>query len=215
MIKAVLFDLDGTLINTNELIIESFQHAFREHFKKEISREEVILTFGEPLRGAMLKYDENNVDEMLSIFRKHNESRHDELAEEYDGVYDGIIKLKEMGIKIALVTSKRKKMTERGLRLVRIYDLMDAVVTPEDTDKHKPFGEPAVKACEILGIVPSQAIMVGDSHNDILCGKDAGTLTCLVSYTALPLEKMMSYGPDFIIDNVMELVDICNNLNKN
>ncbi|MGE5628954.1 MAG: pyrophosphatase PpaX [Solirubrobacterales bacterium] len=215
MIKAILFDLDGTLINTNELIIKSFQHAFREHFNKEISREEVILTFGEPLRGAMLKYDENNVDEMLGIFRKYNESRHDELAEEYDGVYDGIIKLKEMGIKIALVTSKRKKMTERGLRLVRVYDLMDVVVTPEDTEKHKPFGEPAIKACQLLGVDPKEAIMVGDSHNDILCGKDAGTYTCLVSYTALPLEKMMSYGPDFIIDSLTELVDICKNLNKN
>ncbi len=214
MIKAVLFDLDGTLINTNELIIESFQHAMREHLNKEISREEVVMTFGEPLRGAMLRYDEENVDEMLSIFRKYNEAKHDELAEEYQGVYEGISKLKEKGIKTALVTSKRKKMTERGLKLVKVYGFMDAIVTPEDTQKHKPSGEPALKACELLGVEPCETIMVGDSHNDILCGKDAGCYTCLVSYTALPMEEMMSYEPDFIIDSLTELEGLIDNINK-
>lgn len=215
MIKAILFDLDGTLINTNELIIESFQHAFREHLNKEISREEVVMTFGEPLRGAMIKYDEKNVDQMVSIFRKYNEKNHDILAKEYDGVLEGIKLLKEYGIKIALVTSKRRPMTERGLKLVKIFKHMDVIVTPEDTEKHKPYGEPALKACELLNVEPSETIMVGDSHNDILCGKDAGCYTCLVSYTALPLKKIMSYGPDFIIDSLIELVDICKNINKN
>lgn len=215
MIKAVLFDLDGTLINTNELIIESFQHAMKEHLNKEISREEVVMTFGEPLRYAMLRYDEENVDEMLRIFRSHNENRHDVLAKEFEGVYHGIKSLKEMGIKIALVTSKRKKMTERGLRLVQVYNFMDAIVTPEDTETHKPSGEPALKACEILQVDPDETIFVGDSHNDILCGKDAGCYTCLVSYTALPLGEMMSYEPDFIIDSIVELIDICKNINEN
>ena len=215
MIKAILFDLDGTLIDTNELIIESFQHAFREHLNREISREEVVKTFGEPLRGAMLKYDEENVDQMVGIFRKYNEKNHDLLAKECEGVQEGIKLLKEMGMKIALVTSKRKPMTERGLKLIDVYKYMDVIVTPEDTEKHKPSGEPVLKACELLSVEPGETIMVGDSHNDILCGKDAGCYTCLVSYTALPLEEMKEYGPDFIIDNLAEIADICKNINEN
>ena len=215
MIKAILFDLDGTLIDTNELIVQSFQHAFRQHLNKEISREEVIKTFGEPLRGAMIKYDEENVDQMLSIFRKYNEKNHDELAKECEGVVEGIKLLKENGYKIALVTSKRRKMSERGLKLINVYKYMDVIITPEDTEKHKPLGDPALKACELLNIKPCETIMVGDSHNDILCGKAAGCYTCLVSYTALPLEEMMGYGPDFIIDNLEELLGICKNINEN
>lgn len=215
MIKAILFDLDGTLIDTNELIVQSFQHAFREHLNKEISREDVIKTFGEPLRGAMLKYDEENVDKMLSIFRKYNEKNHDRLASECEGVVEGIKLLKESGYKIALVTSKRRSMTERGLKLIDIYKDMDIIVTPEDTEEHKPLAAPALKACDLLNVKPVETIFVGDSHNDILCGKAAGCYTCLVSYTALPLEEMMGYGPDFIIDNLRELVGICRNINKN
>jgi pyrophosphatase PpaX len=213
LIKAILFDLDGTLIDTNELIVECFQYALKEHLDLEVSREDVIKTFGEPLIFAMKKYDEENVDQLLDLFRKYQETRHDILAKECEGVTAGIKVLKGAGLKIALVTSKRRPTTERGLNLIDIYRYMDAVVTFEDTESHKPTGGPALKACELMGVRPGETIMVGDSHNDILCGKDAGCYTCLVSYTALPLEEMMSYDPDFIIDSLSELVEICENIN--
>ncbi|HSN58987.1 MAG TPA: pyrophosphatase PpaX [Clostridiaceae bacterium] len=214
MIKAILFDLDGTLIDTNELIVECFQHALKKHMDMVVPREDVIKTFGEPLIFAMKKYDEDNVDELLGHFRKHQETRHDILAKECAGATAGIEALREAGMKIALVTSKRRPMTERGLNLIGLYRYMDAVVAFEDTESHKPTGGPALKACELLGVRPEETIMVGDSHNDILCGKDAGCFTCLVSYTALPLEELMSYEPDFIIDSLSELVEICENINE-
>jgi len=214
LIKAILFDLDGTLIDTNELIIESFQHALKKHLNRDIPREEIVKTFGEPLIEAMKRYDEENVEEILSIYRKYQETRHDVLAKECGGVTDGIIALKDIGMKIALVTSKRRPMTERGLNLISLNQYMDVVVAFEDTENHKPTGGPALKACELLGVKPDEAIMVGDSHFDILCGKDAGCYTCLVSYTALPLDETMSYEPDFIIDSISELADICKNINE-
>lgn len=214
MIKAILFDLDGTLIDTNELIVECFQHAVRKHLDVEVPREDVVKTFGEPLVFAMEKYDRENVDELLDLFRKHQETRHDVLAKECEGVTAGIEALREAGLKIALVTSKRRPTTERGLHLIDIYKYMDAVVTFEDTEEHKPTGGPALRACELIGVKPWETIMVGDSHNDILCGKDAGCYTCLVRYTALPMEELMSYEPDFIIDEISELVEICENINE-
>lgn len=214
MIKAILFDLDGTLIDTNELIVECFQHALKKHMGRSVPREDIVRTFGEPLAFAMKKYDEDNVDELLGHFRKHQETRHDILAKECEGATAGIEALREAGMKVALVTSKRRPMTERGLNLIDLYRYMDAVVAFEDTESHKPKGGPALKACELLGVSPGETIMVGDSHNDILCGKDAGCYTCLVSYTALPLEELMSYEPDFIIDSLSELVEICENINE-
>jgi pyrophosphatase PpaX len=214
IIKAILFDLDGTLIDTNDLIVECFQYALKEHKNIEVPREDVVKTFGEPLIFAMSKYDEENVDELLELFRKHQEKRHDILAKECEGVTAGIKALEEAGLRIALVTSKRRPTTERGLRLIGLDVHMEAVVTFEDTETHKPEGGPALKACELLGVRPEETIMVGDSHNDILCGKDAGCYTCLVRYTALPIEELMSYEPDFIIDELSELVEICRNLNE-
>ena len=214
MIKAVLFDLDGTLINTNELIIESFKYTLKKHLNKELPREEIVRTFGEPLDDTMAKFDKENVDLLLRIYREYNESKHDTLSTKFEGVEEGLKALQNMGIKLAIVTSKRRPLAERGLKLINIYDYMEFVVTPEDTLKHKPLGDPAAKACELLGISPNEAIMVGDSHNDILCGRNAGCSTCLVKYSALSLKELMEYKPDYVIDSIKDLVDICKDSEK-
>lgn len=214
MVKAILFDLDGTLIDTNELIIESFKYTFDKHLNRDVSREEIVRTFGELLRNTMAKYDEQNADLMVSIYRNYNEKNHDQKATLFEGVEEGLKALKSKGIKMAIVTSKRRKLVDRVLKLLNIYDYMDVIVTPESTDKHKPLGDPAEKACELLGIIPGEGIMVGDSYNDILCGRNAGCRTSIVKYTALSLEELMEYKPDYVIENIKDLVDICNSLNK-
>lgn len=214
MIKAILFDLDGTLIDTNELIIQSFKYAFKTLFNKDISKDDIVRTFGEPLRAAMARYHEDKAELMVDTFRIYNEANHDSIATIFDGVKEGLEALKVMGIKLGIVTSKRRPMAERGLKLIDIHKFMDIVVTPEDTEKHKPLGDPALKACELLGVLPQETIMVGDSHNDILCGKNAGCSTCLVKYTALPLEELMDYKPDYVVDSIEDLAGICEDLNK-
>lgn len=84
----------------------------------------------------------------------------------------------------------------------------DVIVTSEDTIKHKPNGEPVLKACELLGVFPNEVLMVGDSHNDILSGKDAKCRTCLVKYTAVPIEQVLKHDPDYLIDNIIDILDI-------
>lgn len=213
MIKAILFDLDGTLINTNELIVQSFKYAFNKLFNIDLPREDIVKTFGEPLRDAMAKYDADKADLMVKTFRAYNETNHDNIATIFEGVKEGLELLSKTGVKLGVVTSKRRPMAERGLKLIDIYDYMDIIVTPEDTNKHKPLGDPALKACELLGVLPEEAIMVGDSHNDILCGRNAGCKTCLVKYTALSLEELMEYEPDYVIDSIEELERICETIN--
>lgn len=208
MIKAILFDLDGTLINTNRLIMESFKHAFRRHHNTEVGEERIIRFFGEPLRKSMESVDPKNADTLMEFFKEFNEKKHDVLAERYAGTEEAVAALKEKGIKVGVVTSKRRIMAERSLRLVGIYELMDVIITPEDTDKHKPDGAPMALACSRLGVSPEEAVMVGDSIYDVQCGKNAGSKTCIVTYSSFSLEELMSYNPDFIVDKLLELVDI-------
>lgn len=208
MIKAVLFDLDGTLIDTNELIIKSFKHTFKKHLNKDVPENEIVMYFGEPLLDTLARYDKDNAHVLFETYITYNEAIHDEVTKEIIGAKDVIRELKALGIKVGVVTSKRKLIAERGLKLFNLFEKMDVIITPEDTKKHKPEPEPIYKACEILNILPSEALMIGDSHYDILCGKNAGSKTCVVKYTVLPLDKIMQHEPEFAIDDLKEIANI-------
>jgi len=205
LIKAVLFDLDGTLIDTNELIIESFKHTFKEHLNIDVPESEIVMYFGEPLIDTLVRYDKENANLLFNTYIKYNEAIHDDKAREVVYAKETISELKALGIKVGVVTSKRKLIAERGLNL---FDKMDVIITPEDTAKHKPEPEPIYKACEILNVRPNEALMIGDSHFDILCGKNAGAKTCVVKYTVLPLDKIMVYNPEYAIDEIKEITNI-------
>lgn len=209
MIKAVLFDLDGTLVNTNELIIKSFEYTFKKHLNIDINRNEIVATFGAPLRDVMERYDVNGADLMLEIFRGFSEKNHDLLSESIEGVEEGLNLLKNAKVKIAVVTSKRINTALRGLNLFDLTKYFDIIVGPEDTRIHKPFGDPALKACRLLEVEPFETLMVGDSLNDILCGKNAACKTCLVSYTALDLNEVLKYKPDYVVDSLTDILNIC------
>lgn len=208
MIKAVLFDLDGTLIDTNELIIESFKYTLKKHLNIEVDISELVMHFGEPLIDTLASYDKDNAHILMQTYRDYNETIHDEAAKEISGAKETLNELKTLGIKLGVVTSKRRSIAERGLKLFNLFDMMDVFITPEDTTKHKPDGEPVIKACEILDILPEEAIMVGDSHYDILCGKNAGAKSCLVKYTALPVDKIMEHNPDYTVEKINDIVKI-------
>lgn len=216
MIKAILFDLDGTLLDTNELILASFKEAFSKCLNLNLEDSEVVKHFGKPLQYSFSTYgNKEKVQEMINTYREYNDRNHDTKCMPFEGVHDVLQQLKNKGIKIAIVTSKRKIMSERGMKISGIYDYFDVIITPECTEKHKPDKEPALKACELLDISPSNSIFVGDSTFDILCGKNAGCYTCAVKYTALPLDELEKVQPDFYISKFDELLSVINKINNN
>lgn len=208
MIEAVLFDLDGTLVNTNQLIMDSFKYVFRTILKINPRDEEILQYFGEPLKKTLSRYDEKNVEQLYNAYIQYNEEKHDDVVQAMEGARETILGLKDRGINVGVVSSKRRRMVDKGLGVCCLSGLMDVIITPEDTEKHKPHGEPVIKACSVLGIDPVNALMVGDSHYDILCGKNAMAKTCLVKYTAVPIEGILKYEPDFLIEKLMDLLDI-------
>lgn len=208
MKKAILFDLDGTLLDTNRLIISSFKYTYKVHLDIDVQDEEIIQYFGEPLIKTLGRYSKEKLDEMFETFKKYNYENHDRMTTIVEGVEDTLKGLLSKNIKVGVVTSKREVMARRGLTLFDIEKYFNIVVTPEMTKKHKPDPEPIYKACESLNIDPRDSIMVGDSSFDILCGKNAGAETCLVNYTILNKNEIDKYKPDYKVDSIKDILSI-------
>lgn len=210
LIKGILFDLDGTLLNTNELIYKSFVHMFKEVLNKELKKDEITSLYGKPLEVSLNKYskDEKIIQNMIRTYRKYNIDNHDRMCRTFEGIPELLRLLKEKKIKCGIVTSKKKDVAERGLQITDILKFMDVIITPEDTEKHKPEGEPALRACEILKLKPEEVMMVGDSPYDLLCGKNAGCLTCGVEYTEIALDLLKKVNPDYMIEKPLDLLKI-------
>lgn len=207
MFKAVLFDLDGTLIDTNNLILESYKHTFKKHLDYIPDDKEIVKYFGEPLKITLSRFDSERFEEMYKTYVEYNEVNHDSMVKEMDYARETLEELNRRGILLGVVTSKRRVMAERGLRLFNLLDYLDVVITPEDTVKHKPDPQPILKACEKLRLEPKDVLFVGDSHFDILCGKNAGAKTCLVKYTMLDLEELLNFEPDFVIEDLRDILE--------
>lgn len=205
MIKAVLFDFDGTLLNTNDLIFTSYEYAFTKVLGRSITDEEIHDLYGKPLYSSLAKYGEHQ-DALCDTYREFNESHHDELVKKFDGAAEGVRMIKNSGIKTAVVTSKRRYTLEKGIRILGLEDFFDVLITPDNTEKHKPDPEPVLKACELLGVSPSEAIMVGDSVFDFECAKRAGARLAGVNYSTTR-DAIMEYKPDYMVDTLVELAE--------
>lgn len=202
MIKAVLFDFDGTVIDTNELIIQSYTHAFKKVLNRDISMDEILGLFGRPLRLSFNEDYGEVGDELFYAFREFNESHHDHIARPFQGVPESIIAIKEGGYKIGIVTSKRRGMLDRGIKLIGLEGAFDVLIAAEDTDAHKPDPEPVLAACRKIEVSPEETLYVGDSVFDILCGKNAGAKTCGVKYTLTEPQKLFDAGMDYFAEDI-------------
>ncbi len=207
MIKAVLFDFDGTLIDTNDLIFQSYRTAFKSVLNRNISDEEILTLYGRPLRGSLMEYGEPG-ERLYNAYREFNEVQHDKLAKGFDGAADGVRIIKEMGFKTGIVTAKRLHMVKRGLAIMGLEDAFDVIVTPDDTQKSKPDPEPVLLGCKKLNVLPRETVYVGDSIFDMEAGKSAETKLCAVKYTLTPVEKILAFNPDFFVNSITELADL-------
>ncbi|MFC0273307.1 pyrophosphatase PpaX [Metabacillus herbersteinensis] len=207
-INTILFDLDGTLIDTNDLIIESFLHTLNSYYPNKYQREDVLAFIGPPLHDTFHSVDENRIEEMIVAYRKFNHENHDLLVKQYDTVFETVKTLREQGFKLGIVTTKIRDTVNMGLKLTKLDQFFDVVVTLDDVENAKPHPEPVLKALDQLGSLPAEAIMVGDNHHDIESGRNAGTTTVAVSWSVKGRAYLESYKPDYIVDKMSELLKI-------
>lgn len=202
----VLFDLDGTLINTNDLIVTSFQHVFRTELGLEVPAEEIYPYFGEPLVRTMARYDEARAESLTAVYRAFNITKHDELVNQFPGIGEALHRLQAAGTGLGVVTSKYTDLARRGLRVCGLDAYFPVVVGVDQTDGHKPGPEPALRACELLGIQPGhQVLMVGDSVYDMACGQNAGLCTAAVGWT-VNRDALSESRPDHWVESAADLV---------
>ena len=206
-IKGVLFDLDGTLIDTNELIFQSFEYALDTVLHTSVSRDLLTFTFGKPLQQIMQELGGPQAEPLRQAFVDYTLA-HEEQITLFPGAEEALRQLKALGIGTALVTSRLYRGAKRDLDLFQLADYFDVFVTPESTQYHKPHPEPAQKALAALQLAPEQAIFVGDSVHDLQCGKAAGCKTAVVRYSLFNAEELLLHKPDYLLDCLLDLVPI-------
>ena len=193
---SILFDFDGTLANTNGLVIGSWKHTFRQLQGIEQSDEFIKKTFGEPLGVSMQKFfPDVPVEEAINVYRGYQKDVFENLIEPFDGMVELVKELKAKGYKTAVTTSRMAPSTLAGLRKFGLVEDFDVIVTADDTTKHKPDPEPVLITLEKLGVKPEEALMIGDSMFDIKCAHNAGVEAVLVGWAEAVSEEDLN-GPD-------------------
>lgn len=206
----VLFDLDGTLIDSGPMILASMQHAVKTVLDREIAYEELAATVGgQGLVAQMHALDPDRVDELVEVYRAHNDPLHDSL-EAFEELLALLPRLKAVGRKLGIVTAKRHRTVAIALeRFPALEELFDVVIASEDTTRHKPDAEPILAAVERLGAQPSEAAYVGDSPFDIQAAKAAGAFAIAVGWGGIhPDERLLAEEPDAFVRTPEELLDV-------
>ncbi|HKO74402.1 MAG TPA: HAD-IA family hydrolase [Gaiellaceae bacterium] len=205
----VLFDLDGTLIDSGEIILSSFRHATNTVLGRQIPDEVLASAVGgSNIYDQMRAFDEERVDELVRVYREHNEPLHDDLVA-FEGIERLLDRFKTEGRQLGIVTAKRRKTVDLAFAILPLERYFDTVVTSEQTEHHKPHPEPVLTALERLGSKPEQAAFVGDSPFDMGAGRAAGVFTVGVSWGKIhPVERLRETGADVVVHSPEELIDV-------
>ena len=202
-----LFDLDGTLIDSIELIIRSYQHTIRTHRQLETAPEVWMKGLGIPLRVQFKEWSEDpaEIDAMVMTYREYNLSHHDEMVTAYDGVVDAVKRLHQQGKRLGLVTSKFRSGAFRGLKKVGLEDVFHIVVGADEVANPKPHPEPVLTALSRLSARPEEAVFIGDSRHDMECGRAAGVKTAAVLWGPFGRSDLEDLHPDYWLETPSEL----------
>ena len=208
-VEIVLFDLDGTLIDTRALIFSSFVYTFEKYFPNyELTDEELESFFGPPLKETFSRYsdDPKQVDEMIEYYRAYNIAEHDNYVKPMDGCKEVIRSLKRKHYKIGIVSSKKRNVVEMGLDLAGIRDYIDVLVCEDEVKKAKPDPEGILKALEHLdpNVDKNKVLYIGDHPSDIKAAKAAGVKSCGVMYSSKASE-LDEENPDYEIYKLVDL----------
>ncbi|MDR0852029.1 MAG: HAD-IA family hydrolase [Clostridiales Family XIII bacterium] len=215
-IDTVLFDFDGTIMDTNELILRSWQHAFVMFTGKEGDEEEILRSYGEPIFGTVDRFFPDGPSAgVVAAYREYQERYYEETITLFPGILDLFKTLKTQGYAIGIVTSRLYHSAKIGLEKFGLFDYVTAFVTIRDTEKPKPDPEPILLALSQLEKKPEQAIMVGDTKHDIQCARNAYVVPVLVDWSlAVPPEARSGEdAPDYIIEKAEDLLGILEELN--
>jgi pyrophosphatase PpaX len=207
-IRTVLFDLDGTLIDSVRLILDSYHHTLATHGLPPRTDEEWLAGVGTPLTAQFADWrdDPETLKALIATYREYNLTHHDRMVTVYPGVVDVVRALKEDGITTGLVTSKNRAGAVRGLTLAQLEAMMDVLVCADEVENPKPHPEPVEKAVRLLGADPRATVYVGDSVHDMLAGRAAGVRTAAALWGPFGRSHLEGAQPDYWLERPEELL---------
>ena len=198
-----LFDLDGTLIDSVELILRSYRHTLHAHRGSVPPDEMWLKGLGTPIRVQLRQWTEDpvEIEEMAATYSVYNMEQHDALVRPYDGIVDTVHSLKEDGKRLGLVTSKVRSGATRGLKVAGLEAAFDVIVGADDVRNPKPHPEPVLAALEQLGAQPGEAVFIGDSRHDLESGRAAGVKTAAALWGPFDRPHLADLKPDFWLEH--------------
>lgn len=206
--QAAVFDLDGTLVDSVELIVESFRHATRTVLGVELTREEMTANVGKPLREQMELIDPERAEELVRVYREFNHREHDRMLKLYAGIGDLLERLQARGVRIGLVTSKSRPVTLMAFEVTGIEPLLDAIVCADEAERNKPHPDPILYCLQQLDVEPEQACYVGDSPYDLQAARAAGVRSVGVTWGVFDAAVLEAERPDRMVGTVEELAHV-------
>jgi pyrophosphatase PpaX len=222
-IETILFDFDGTLVNTTPLILHCFRLTWEKLFGFTLPESAYIQTFGIPIEKAMqqlllnMLYDQQvaaisrisiHAERMVSTYREFNLELHDQMIAPFVGIAELLTKLKSDGRKLGLVTSKKRAGAERGMRIFEMQNFFDVTICAEDSSRHKPHPEPLLCALQSLNTPSSATVYVGDSIHDIAAGRAASVTTVAAAWGPFTRTQLEAADPDHIAETPLEVLSI-------
>lgn len=201
----ILFDLDGTVVDTVRLIRESHRHAVRTVLGQEFSDERLVANVGRPLLEQMEAFSPEHAEELYRVYREWNHAHTAELIASYDGIAPLLERLSAAGRALGLVTSKTRDAVDLAFASLPIAKYFDIVISADDSVRHKPDPEPIRVALEGLGRTANGGCYVGDSPFDIQAGQRAGIATIAVTWGFFSRTDLEAVRPDIVCETASDL----------
>jgi pyrophosphatase PpaX len=206
-LEVLLFDLDGTLIDSINMIMASARYATATVLGEALPDDVLMHNIGVPLVAQMEEYAPGRSAELLKAYREHNARIHDEMIEEFPGVGEAVRALSARGYLMGIVTSKSRPVAQRGLDHFGLGGLFEVLVGYEDTAIHKPDPCPVLEAASRFRVSPDRCLYCGDSPHDMEAGIAAGVVTAAAKWGPFA-ERVLEPGPDYVLESLAELVDL-------
>jgi len=206
---AVLFDLDGTLLDSADLIMAAFQETCRVRLGRDVDRGTILRTSSLPIRRRFQALAPDQAEELAQDYITRYLALHGRYARLFPGILDLLTALRTRGYALGIVTSKQRVTTQAALDAFHLDRWCSAVVTNEDVRRPKPDPEPVLEAARRLGVQASETLMVGDSLLDMTAGQRAGAGTAAALWGAFEPDEVLAGSPDYRLDHPADLLSLC------
>jgi pyrophosphatase PpaX len=209
-LSTYLFDLDGTLLDSLELILDSYRHTLTVHRGVAPADEVWIAGIGTPLRKQLEPFVENaeELERFVDTYREHNFAHHDAMIRSFPGIRDVVESIKSDGKGLGIVTSKARKGTAKGLKIGGLEGLFDVIVAADDVEKHKPDPTPVLKALDLLNADAEHTVFIGDSPHDMAAGRSAAVLIAAALWGPFDRDTLALHSPDYWLSEPSDILSL-------